>query len=101
MRNMAVIARCNRMMTCLLPAVILFAHDVAVCACSGVIGEIGRPLRVIKRVAAQTDKYAHTATQENSQKAHAKGKFHKIDFEINKRLIFGGSGFKPAPSRKF
>ena len=68
MRYMAVIARCNRMMTCLLPAVVLFAHDMAVCTSLRVIGEIGRPLRIIKRVAAQAKKYAHTATQENSQK---------------------------------
>ena len=91
MRYMAVIARCNRVVTRLLPAVVLFAHDVAVCARSGIIGEIGHPLRVIKRVAAQTNEYAHTATQENNQKVHAKGKFHKRDFEINKRLISGAA----------
>jgi len=31
MRYMAVIARCNGMMTCLLPTIVLFAHDMTVC----------------------------------------------------------------------
>ena len=52
MRYMAIIARCNGMMTRLLPAVILFAHDMAVCTSLRVIGEIGCTLRIIKRVAA-------------------------------------------------
>ena len=68
MGNMAVIARCNGMMTRLLPAVVLFAHDMAVCAGLRIVGEIGRPLRIIKRVAAQAKKYPNATAQENSRK---------------------------------
>ena len=75
MRFMAVITRCNGMMARLLPAVILFVHDVAVCASLRVIGEVECPLRIIKCVAAQANKYADTTTQENSQKVKPDGSF--------------------------
>ena len=58
--GVAVIARGDRVMAGVLPAIVLLAHDVTVHTSGGIVGEIGMALTIVERVAAdsgeQTDR---------------------------------------------
>ena len=58
MRGVAIVARSYRMMTGLLPAVILFAHNMAIDASGGIAAEIGSSRSIMKRVAPQPSHHA-------------------------------------------
>jgi hypothetical protein len=53
--DMTIVTGGDGMMTGLLPTIILLTHNMAVDACSGVVGEIGDSLGIIKRVATEAD----------------------------------------------
>ena len=50
-RRMAIVAGCDRAMRGFQPTVVMILHDVAVCACGRIIGQIRRAFGINKRVA--------------------------------------------------
>jgi hypothetical protein len=57
-RDMTIVARGVTVVAGLLPAVELFAHDVAVHACTRVIGKIAGSLRIIKGISTRSREHA-------------------------------------------
>jgi len=62
-RHMAIVARGDRVMTGLLPAIELLAHNVAIGAGARVIRQVGQPIGVEKRVAADTSQHPNKNNQ--------------------------------------
>ena len=67
MRRVAVIAGGDCVMSGLLPAVVLFAHDVTVDAGFRIVGEIRKTLSIVKRVATHAGKKSKRRSQNQTE----------------------------------
>ena len=69
MWNVAIVASGDRMMTGLLPAVVLIAHDVAIDAGLGIAAQIGKPFGILHRVCARSERDAEQRAQGQARNA--------------------------------
>jgi len=70
-RKMALDAGCHRVVTRLLPRIVLAIHDVAVHAGTRVRAQIGETLCVYERLDTEPDQNTQGASTDDSQQAHA------------------------------
>lgn len=85
-RRMAVVADRGIAMTGLQPRAVLVVHDVAVCACCGIVCQVRISLRVNKSVGSDTDGQSQCHAEDNSlsdpQSLHVIRTVDRLDSQI-------------------